>query len=132
MGTNTLRTPRMRPGNAGAPSVPLRPRAFVIYRRRPWSKNISIELEFRWSQPQFLNGIIKSFNLSYTINASSSAQHVNLVGGSKTTYGIFSAHPHSIYTFKVHACTQGHCGQSTEPVSISTSGIIEIRLYFTL
>ncbi|XP_064629628.1 proto-oncogene tyrosine-protein kinase ROS-like isoform X2 [Lineus longissimus] len=115
--SKTVRTHIRSP--MSVPSVPSHPRVYVTHNHRLMSSDISIDLEFRWSRPMHVNGILIAYNLYY--HNSKGEKKSRILTSQNTDFSLDNCDVNVKYYFTVEACTKVGCGDRTEVVSANTS-----------
>ncbi|XP_025159700.1 proto-oncogene tyrosine-protein kinase ROS isoform X2 [Harpegnathos saltator] len=99
------------------PSEPTYPRTYVEFCKRVLSENVDIFATFRWSKPQFTNGLIQGYTVQSCWEEIGNCKNHSVAG---TTLE-FTAHgllPNTTYYFQVRAHTEIGAGPWTNFTSV--------------
>ncbi|KAL5011108.1 hypothetical protein ScPMuIL_013413 [Solemya velum] len=116
----TIRSPM------AAPTKPQTPRVYVTQHRDATTSEHSLAADFRWSNPQTLNGILMQNRIHYYHHFDDSEPQepqVEVVSGAARHF-IYGALQHNTtYYFQVQACTPVGCGEMSDLVSARADAV---------
>ncbi|KAL4233201.1 hypothetical protein ACF0H5_007885 [Mactra antiquata] len=106
-----------------APSIPMLPKVYVSQRKNAAVSKLTLAADFRWTEPELLNGMLNRQNVYYWQSDNPDQVSTTTLPASSRHFILDDLQGSITYFFQVECCTEAGCGPRSHPVNATADSV---------